>query len=224
MGAPADDRDAAVPARSGSAGKTTRSRTAKSAGKPARRREPPAHKAGRTDPASTASRQPSVEPLMPEVASARRIVSASWIGTVLLAATAILGAVAPDPFVVAAVGVALVLFAAGLVAFVWAYAVAVGRSRTDLMGMGGLFFLAGSAPKSIQRSLVGSLVVEIVVAVATASVWLFASEHFAKATVNPLAFGLLAPMYGLGLMGLWGAKFGTFPPRPADPARRSPAR
>ena len=42
--------------------------------------------------------------------------------------------------------VSLVLFAVGMVVFVWAYAVAVGRSRTDLIGIGGLFFLAGSAP------------------------------------------------------------------------------
>ena len=161
-------------------------------------------------------------PVMPDDASAGRIVASSWIGTVLLGVTAILAAVAPDPFAPVAVAVALVLFAAGLVAFVWAYAVAVGRSRTDLIGMGGLFFLAGSAPRSVQRSLVGSLVTQTIVAVATASVWLLASEHFEKSTVNPLAFGLLAPMYGLGLMGLWGAKFGTFSPRPPDPPRRRP--
>jgi hypothetical protein len=158
---------------------------------------------------------------MPDDASAGRIVRASWVGSALFTVTAILAAVAPDPFAPLAVGVALLLFAAGVVAFVWAYAVAVGRSRTDLIGMGGLFFLAGSAPRSVQRSLVGSLVLETVVAVGTASVWLLASGHFAKSTVNPLAFGVLAPMYGLGLTGLWGARFGTFPPRPPDPGRRT---
>ena len=163
------------------------------------------------------------DPAMPDDAVAARIVTLSWIGTGLLSVTAVLAAVAPDPFAPAAVAVALVLFAVGTVAFMWAYAVAVGRSRTDLIGMGGLFFLAGSAPRSVQRSLVASLVVQVVVAVSTASVWLFASEHFARSTVNPLAFGLLAPMYGLGLMGLWGAKFGTFSPRPPDPARRRAA-
>jgi len=29
---------------------------------------------------------------------------------------------------------------------------------------------------------------------------------------------VLAPMFGLGVMGLWGAKFGSFPPRPKDPS------
>jgi len=109
--------------------------------------------------------------------------------------------------------VALSLFCIGVGAFVCAYAVAVGRSRSDAIGMGGLFFLAGSAPKSVQRSLIVSLLVEVIVAIATASVWLVASSHFSQSTVNPLAFGLLAPMYGLGVMGLWGAKFGTFPVR-----------
>ena len=88
---------------------------------------------------------------------------------------------------------------------------AIGRSRTDLIGMGGLFFLAGSAPRAVQRSLWASLAVEVVVAVATA-----AARPF-----TPLAFGVLAPMFGLGVMGLWGAKFGTFPPRPPEPARPS---
>ncbi len=44
------------------------------------------------------------------------------------------------------VGVSLVLFFVGIGLFFWAYAVAVNRSRTDLIGLGGLFFLAGSAP------------------------------------------------------------------------------
>jgi hypothetical protein len=89
---------------------------------------------------------------------------------------------------------------------VWAYAVAVGRSRTDLIGIGGLFFLAGSAPRSVQRPLIASLVAEVVIAGVTASTRIY----------TPLAFGVLVPMYGLGLMGLWGARFGTFPPRPDD--------
>jgi hypothetical protein len=189
--------------------------------KPPRRREPPAHKAGRADAASARAARPTVDPVVPDDPAAARIVTASYLGTGLLAVTATLGAIAPDPFAPLAVGSALLLFAAGLVTFAWAYAVAVGRSRTDLIGMGGLFFLAGSAPRSVQRSLAGSLVAQVVVAIATASVWLVASDHFEKATVNPLAFGLLAPMYGLGLMGLWGAKFGTFPPRPPDPERKA---
>ena len=28
-----------------------------------------------------------------------------------------------------------------------------------------------------------------------------------------LAFGVLTPVFGLGLIGLWGARLGTYPPR-----------
>jgi len=184
-----------------------------------RRREPPAHKAGRDE---TGPKVPRVEPTLPDAPGARRIVVASWIGTALLVVTAVPATIAPDPFAVAAVVASLALFFAGVIAFAWAYFLAIGRSRTDLIGMGGLFFLAGSAPRSVQRHLLTSFAVEVVVGIATASAWLIVPGHFSEATVNPLAFGLLAPMYGLGVMGLWAARYGTFPPRPADQPR--PAR
>jgi len=189
-----------------------------SGAKPKKQREPPAHRAGREAKAEKGrAATPRVVPVMPAAPGARRIVIASWIGTALLTVTAVAGAIDPDHFAVAAVVAALALFALGVVAFAWAYVVAIGRSRTDLIGMGGLFFLAGSAPRPVQRQLLASFVLQIVVGVATASAWFVAADHFAKATVNPLAFGLMAPMYGLGLMGLWGARFGTFPPRPPSP-------
>jgi hypothetical protein len=206
---------------SGTSGKPPKSTRAEA---PRRRREPPAHRAGRDARIAEKARSspPRVEPVMPDAPGSRRVMLASWIGTGLLTITAVPATLDPDRFAVAAVVVALGLFAAGTVAFAWAYVVAIGRSRTDLIGMGGLFFLAGSAPRPVQRHLIASFVAQIVVGVATASVWFVAADHFAKATVNPLAFGLMAPMYGLGLMGLWAARFGTFPPRPADPER--PAR
>ena len=40
---------------------------------------------------------------------------------------------------------------------------------------------------------------------------------------NPVAFGVLAPIYGLGLAGLWSARYGAFAPRPPDPERRHAA-
>ncbi len=132
------------------------------------------------------------------------------MGTIVFSICAVLTAVAPHTFVALGVGVSLVLFFAGIGLFLWAYAVAVNRSRTDLIGLGGLFFLVGSAPRGVQRSLLGSFAVEIVVALVTAAVHPF----------TPLAFGVLAPMYGLALCGLWAAKWGTFPPRPPDEGRR----
>ena len=54
-----------------------------------------------------------------------------------------------------------------------------------------------------------------------------APTAFAKATCPPVptftavAFGVLAPMLGLGLIGLWGARYGTFPERDDLRGRRS---
>ena len=138
------------------------------------------------------------------------IIRASWAGTIVFSVSAVATAVAPHTFVALGVGVSLLLFFVGIGLFLWAYAVAVNRSRTDLIGLGGLFFLVGSAPRGVQRSLLGSFGVEIVVGLITAGVHPF----------TPLAFGVLAPMYGLALCGLWAAKWGTFPPRPPDEGRR----
>jgi hypothetical protein len=146
---------------------------------------------------------------VPSDGAGRGIIRASWIGTGVFSVTAILSAIAPRTFIALSVGVALILFFAGMAIFLWAYAVAVGRSRTDLIGMGGLFFLAGSAPRAVQRTLLGSLIVEVVVALGTAAVHPF----------TPLAFGVLAPMYGLALCGLWAARHGQFPPRPPEEKR-----
>lgn len=130
------------------------------------------------------------------------IVAASWIGTVVFAAASALGAAAPQTDAGALV-VALVLFAAGTVIFFVAFARAVARSRTDEIGVMNLFFLDHSAPRPVRRSLLASLGVQIATAVAAA----------ALRPNTSLAFGILAPVYGLSLMGLYGARHGVFPAR-----------
>jgi hypothetical protein len=125
------------------------------------------------------------------------------VGTVVFVVVAVAAAISRPTFSTLAVVVSLALFAAGCVAFLWAYAVAVGRSRVDAIGMGGLFFLQGSAPRRVQLLLIGATAVQVVVAFATAALHPFTTQ----------AFVILAPMYGLGLAGLWGARHGTFEPR-----------
>ena len=134
----------------------------------------------------------------------RAIVRASWAGTGVFAVVAVAATVA-DAAVGGLVAVSVVLFALGVGAFLAAYVRAIGRSRYEAIGMGGLFLLAGTAPAAVQRSLLGSLAVQVVVAFTTASIRIY----------TPVAFGLLVPMYGLGLAGWWGATHGVFPPRPA---------
>jgi len=132
--------------------------------------------------------------------SGRRIIAISWWTTAIFAVTATITAISPGFLRWPALAVALAMFAAGCVVFLWAFIIAVGRSRTDAIGIGGLFFLAGTAPRRVQVHLIGSFVVQVVVAITTASLRVFTT----------LAFGALAPVMGLAMAGLWGAKFGRF--------------
>lgn len=136
--------------------------------------------------------------------SSSRVIAASWAGTAVFVPLAVLAVFVTGVRSVAA-AVSVLLFVAGVVVFFWAYATAVGRSRTEEIGIGGLFFLAGTAaPAGPRRHLMTSLAIQTVAALGTASARPFTS----------LAFGVLAPLYGLATAGLWGARYGRFAPRP----------
>lgn len=132
-----------------------------------------------------------------------RLIRASWAGTIAFTVTAAIATIDPDRFGAPAVVVSVALFIGGAVVMFWAFLLAVARSTEDAIGIGGLYFGAGSAPKPVQRQLMASLAVQIVVAFTTASIRVFTS----------LAFGILVPVWGLGLAGLWCARHGTFAPR-----------
>jgi hypothetical protein len=133
---------------------------------------------------------------------------AIWATGVFGVASA-LAAAWPDTFLPLSVPVDLVLFAAGCGAFLWAYVLAIGRSRYETITMGGLFFLGDDvAPPDVTRLLRGALVVQVVVAVTAAALRPFTA----------LAFSVLVPMLGLGLMALWAARHGRFPAKPPEPA------
>jgi hypothetical protein len=137
-----------------------------------------------------------------------RILTAARWGTGAFAVSAIGATVAPDALVFVSVPVALALFALGCVAFVRALLLAADRSRRDHLDVVRLFLLTGgTAPKPVRRALVGALVVQVVVALVTASVRPY----------TPLAFGVLVPVFGLGCDGWWAAMAGRFPPRADSP-------
>ncbi|MGI9023549.1 MAG: hypothetical protein ACR2HV_10045 [Acidimicrobiales bacterium] len=131
------------------------------------------------------------------------LLTASWWGTGLFTVTAGTAAVVPALEAVFFV-VALVLFVAGCGLFFAAFARGVGRSRTEQVAVPSLFLMAGSTPREVRRSLLGSLAVEVVVALAVS----IARPY------TILATGALAPMYALGLCGLWSARHGRFPRKP----------
>ena len=147
----------------------------------------------------------------------RAIVRASWAGTAAFGVTAALaatvrGTVAADGALV----VAVALFLAGAAVFVASFARALARSRHDEVNLLGLYFLEGrTAPPAVRRLLLGSLVAEVAIALGTA----------ARRPNTSVVFGILVPVYGLAMCGLWSARYGTFPRRrPARGVTRRPAR
>lgn len=153
-------------------------------------------------------------PPLPTPDAGRGLVRANLIGTAVFVAACVGEVVAPSGFTLVLVVVSLVWFVAGTVAFMAAYVIAIGRSRTEAIGMGGLFFLAGCAPRRTQVMMMAAWAIQIVVAFVVASLGVFTGA----------AFALLAPMFGIGIAGLWSARHGSFPPRvdPATPRRPPP--
>jgi uncharacterized membrane protein len=138
----------------------------------------------------------------------RGILVFGWIANALFAVTAVPAAItSEDALVAVAIGSALLLFFVAIGAFVYAFALAVARSaRGDNVAVANLFFLQGSAPRSVQRGFLVLFLVCLAIAVGTAP-W------------EP--FGVLVPMLPIGLAGVWAARYGTFPPRlPTTPRRR----
>lgn len=128
------------------------------------------------------------------------VVNAAFAGTGALIAAAVAGVLAPDDFGGMTAVVSGVLFVIGVVAFLWGYANGVVRSRDEKVTLGGLFFLSHTAPKLVRFRLRGALAVQVVAAAVAASVRPYTA----------VAFAVLAPMFGLGLLALWGARYGTF--------------
>lgn len=123
--------------------------------------------------------------------------------TLVLVLVLIAAVIAPAGAGTIAAVVSLVLFVVGCGLFLWAYGAAVQRSRTDAIGIGGLFFLTGTAPDAVRRRFLVLLTVQVVAALAAAAARPFTA----------VAFGTLAPMFGLGAQGLWAARYGRFDPR-----------
>lgn len=144
----------------------------------------------------------------PEVG--RSILRWSVAGTAVFSLGAVLAVIAEGAAVGVFVALSLLQFLIGTIVFLVAFARAVGRSRTESIGIGGLYFASGCAPRRVQVVLLTSLAVQVTVSVVAASVRLY----------TPVAFGVLAPMWSLGLTGLWSACHGTFAPRESEPVRQ----
>ena len=146
-------------------------------------------------------------------APGRPVVVVSWVITAAFALAAAAALLWPERFDAAFLILSLVLFAAGCALFLVDLVLAANRSRSDEMGIGGLFFLVGSAPPDVQRNLNGSLGAQVAVALAAAAVGFV---RLGDRDLNAAAFGILVPTIALGLNGLWGVRWGLFPARADD--------
>lgn len=126
---------------------------------------------------------------------------ADAVGTVALVAVTILASVWDgDTAELINLAVSAVLFLGGSLAFTVGFVLAAGRSREDFIHLAGLFYLTGTAPKAVRRAFLGLWYVQI--ATAIASVF----------TIQP-PFGVMAPIWGIGLITWWTAAHGRFSAR-----------
>ena len=140
--------------------------------------------------------------LAPE-GTGRWVVQAAWAGAAAQAVAAVAAVAARwgrGPHVL----VCTLLLLGGIVAITVAFLRAIGRSRTELVDVAGLFLLIGSVPRRTRTGLWGAVALQAAVGVGTAAARPYTS----------LAFGVLAPMWAYGLAVLWNARFGAFPDRP----------
>lgn len=115
--------------------------------------------------------------------------------------------------------VSMILFTTGVVTTLWAYVSALELSRTREVGVANLFLLTGpTAPRPVKRTMTLALVVNVVVAITGASIGI---AGLADDDLNALAFGILVPMFGIGMNGMWSARYGSFGPRIAPSMRPS---
>ena len=136
----------------------------------------------------------------------RGLLVADAVGTGALVAVTLLSAATDATAAqVLSLVVAGALFLGGCAAFFVGFLRAVGRSREETVDLAGLFYLTGSASAEVRRAFLGLWFAQIAVAVAAIA-------------VSRPPFGVMAPLWGVGMTTWWASLHATFPPR-EDPRR-----
>ena len=132
------------------------------------------------------------------------------LGTAAFVVSAIAAAVVFTPvFRTVGVVVAIGLFAIGVASFILGYFTAVQRSRYDNISVASLFLLIGTVSSvKVRRLMNGCLLVQGLGGLITA----LARTTTDGRSGSTLAFGVLVPLFGLGLNGLWSSRHGLFSP------------
>lgn len=140
------------------------------------------------------------------------IVKATVVGTALFVMTAVFAAAV---FTTAAQWVgavtAMALFMVGVFAFLWGFWNALQRSREEEVSVTQLYLLLGAGtPARVRRIMLSMLALQAVTAFGTA-IWRLDGPDGSPG--SSLAVGLLVPMFGVGMNGLWAAYHADFGPR-----------
>jgi len=143
------------------------------------------------------------------------IVRLDVIATALFTVTAVVAAIVFDgPAMSIAAAVALVLFFVGIVAFLWSFWNAVQRSRGEQVAVTQLYLLAGGvAPRRVRTVMLLALAVQCVVGLGTA---IARPDSADGSPGSSLALGVLVPLFGFGMNGLWAAFHGHYADRVSD--------
>lgn len=139
------------------------------------------------------------------------LVRINMVLTGLFVALTVIAVVVFSPEVRAAVAIFdLALFALGVATFIWGYFSAVQRSRFDEISVAGLFLLLDKvADRSTTLIMNTALAVQTIVGLMGAIV----RGSTDGRPGSTLAFGVLVPLLGLGLNGMWASKHGVFAAR-----------
>jgi hypothetical protein len=142
----------------------------------------------------------------------RALVWADGVVTAAVVAVSVLAVVDYGSLGFAAATVDLAVFAVGVVAFCVALWAGAQRSREAEMDIASWFFLVRVAPPSVRRPMLGCLAIQVVVGLG-AAIATMGEATDAGDQATKLAFGVLVPIFGLALNGLWSARHGAFEPR-----------
>ena len=144
------------------------------------------------------------------------IVLVDIVGTVAFVVTALTAAIVfstPAQWVGAIT--AMGLFAIGVFAFIWSFFNAVQRSREEQISVSQIYLLVGKpTPSRVRWTMLALLLTQCVVAMGTA---IARSNGSDGSPGSSLAVGILVPMFGIGLNGLWCAFHGVFESRDMPP-------
>lgn len=149
------------------------------------------------------------------------VVRLNIIGTLVICAAGVLGLVSAGVAQGVLAPVSGVMALVGMAGFVWSYLHAVNRSREHEISVSQLYFAVGSvAPPRVKRALQGCLAVQVVAAIV---VMVAGFSQTDPQEFNWAACIIVAPLYGMGINGVWVATHGSFGARiqiAAAPRRR----